>query len=136
MRKTAAVLLGIFISFAMLSAFDVLAGSLFTLPDIETADRATLAAAIAGIPLSAKTIVAGSWLLAALAGAWLALRIADWKAGGWIVTAVFLAANIYNQLMLPHPLWMQIASVAFPLLGGWFGQRLHRKPYPGEPLLG
>ena len=136
MRKTAAALLGIFIAFTIVSLFDVLAASLFTMPDIESADRTVLAAAIAAIPLSAKAIIASSWLLAPLGGAWAALRIADWGPGGWIVTAVFLAANVANQAMLPHPLWMQVAAVVLPLAGGWLGQRLHRKPYPGEALLG
>ena len=136
MRKLFAVIAGMFVAFAVLTAFDALDTALYPVPDLTSNDTAALAAVVAGLPLSAKLIVVISWLLAPLAGAWTALRILHWLPGGWIVTGLFLAANIANQVMLPHPTWMRILSVVLPLIGGWLGQRLHHKPYPGEPLLG
>ncbi|WP_188446007.1 hypothetical protein [Sphingomonas psychrolutea] len=136
MKKVFGVVAGIFVAFLLVAASDGISSALFPLVDVDTADPSVLAAYIAAMPIAAKLIVATGWLIAPLAGAWLALRIADWVPGGWIVTVVFLAAGVMNQFALPHPLWMQVCAVGLPLLGGWAAERIHRKPYPGEPLLG
>jgi hypothetical protein len=137
MRKLFAVAAGCLVAFALVALFDFVGSVLYPVSgDINTADRATLAALIVSIPLPAKLLMVAGWLASPLGGAWLALRIADGHWVGWLVTLVFLVAGLVNQAMLPHPLWMQICAVAMPLLGGWLAQKLHHKPYPGEPLLG
>lgn len=137
MRTVFATIAGCIIAFALVAGFDFVSASLYPVSgDIAAADPATLAALIAGIPFPAKLIMVAGWLIAPFGGAWLALRLSDWRFGGWIVTAVFLAGGLVNQVTLPHPLWMQVCSVVLPVLGGWLAQRLHRRPYPGEPLLG
>lgn len=137
MRIIFAIIAGIFVAFAAVAGFEGVSSALYPVSgDIAASDRATLVAVIAGIPFPAKLLVAAGWLVAPAMGAWLCLRIGDWVPGGWIVTGVFLAAGVAEQLALPHPLWMQLCSVALPVIGGALAQRLHRKPYPGEPLLG
>lgn len=137
MRKTIAIIVGTLIAFALIAGFEAVSSALYPVSgDIPATDHDTLVALVASIPFPAKLIVAAGWLVASFAGAWLCLRIGDWAIGGWIVTGVFLAAGLVEQFSFPHPLWMQLASVALPLLGGWLAQRLHHKPYPGEPLLG
>ncbi|WP_353203230.1 hypothetical protein [Sphingomonas sp.] len=136
MKKVFGVIVGIIVAFLLVAASDGISSALFPLGDVDTADPSVLAAYIAEMPIAAKLIVAAGWLIAPLAGAWLALRIADWLPGGWIVAVMFLAAGLLNQVALPHPLWMQVCAVVLPLLGGWVAARIHRKPYPGEPLLG
>lgn len=136
MKKIFGVIAGVIVAFLLVAASDWISSILFPIRGIDTSDPDALATYIAQMPLAAKLIVAGGWFIAPLAGAWLALRIADWPPAGWIVTAVFLAAGVMNQVALPHPLWMQVCAVVLPLLAGWIAQRNHRKPYPGEPLLG
>lgn len=137
MRRIFAIIAGIFVAFALVALFEGIGSALYPVSDdIASFDRATLIAVMASIPFPAKLIVAAGWLVAPFAGAWLCLRINNRPSGGWIVTGLFLAASLYEQLILPHPLWMQLCSVALPLLGGWLAQRLHHNPYPGEPLLG
>ena len=136
MKKLLGVIAGIVVAFVLVAGFDYLGSLLFSAGSIDLADADALAAYIADMPLAAKLIVVTGWSIAPLAGAWLCLRIADWAPGGWIVTAAFLVAGLFNQLALPHPLWMQVGAVVLPLLGGWLAQRSHSKPYPGEPLLG
>ena len=136
MKKFVAVVVGIAVAFLLVATSDWIGSWLFPIDNVNSADLGMLADYIAEMPNAAKMIIAGGWLIAPLAGAWLALRIADWLPGGWIVATVFLAAGLMNQFVLPHPLSMQIGAVVLPLIGGWLAQRLHRKPYPGEPLLG
>ncbi|CAN5821243.1 hypothetical protein BH11PSE6_BH11PSE6_00650 [soil metagenome] len=136
MRKILSMVLGAGAAMLVVAAFDALASYLYPLPVLESGDPDALAAVVAGMPLTAKWFVVAGWLAGALAGAWLALRISDWRPTGWIVTVVVLAGSIANIAMLPHPLWMQLCAVLLPVLGGAAGIWLHRKPYPGEPLLG
>lgn len=136
MKKLFAVIVGTLVSLFLVAASDWVVGVFFPIGDVDLADADALAAHIANMPFAAQIALASGWLIAPLAGAWFALRIADWKPGGWIVAIVFLLAGLVNQFALSHPLWMQCCAVLFPLLGGWIAQRLHRKPYPGEPLLG
>ena len=136
MRRILGTVLGVAAALGVLIALEALAHWLYPAPAFDTLNRAELAADMAAIPLPAKAIVAFAWLAAAFGGAWLALRVSDWHWAGWIVTALVVAGNIANLLALPHPLWMQALAILLPLLGGALAQRVHHKPYKGEPLLG
>ena len=137
MRKLTAIIIGSLVSLALVAAIESLSATLYPVSgDIAAADHATLLAMITGIPLPANLIIVAGWLIAPFAGAWLCLRIGDWPIGGWLVTAIYLVAAIAGQINVPHPAWMALCAVLFPLLGAWLAQRAHRKPYPGEPLLG
>lgn len=136
-RIMLAVVLGVALAIGIVAAIDTLNNLLYPLAiDIEVADRASLAGVVAAMPFAAKLLVVLPWFVAPACGAWLALRICDTRWSGWIVTLVVLAAAVATVAALPHPLWMQACAGVLPLLGGWVAQRLHRKPYPGEPLLG
>lgn len=64
------------------------------------------------------------WFLGALAGGWVGLRVAAERWAGWAIAACVLAATILNLALIAHPLWMIVAGVVAPLLGGWVAQRL------------
>lgn len=136
MRRTLGIVLGTAAALGILIALESLAHFLYPTPAFDTLDRADLAAQMAAIPLPAKGLVAFGWFAAAFGGAWLALRVCDWRWAGWIVAALLVAGNIANLLALPHPLWMQACAILLPLLGAALAKRAHRKPYRGEPLLG
>jgi hypothetical protein len=136
MRKVLGTLVGIAAAILIVAALEHVATMIYQLPSLDSADYETLKHVVGDMPLSAKLLIAAGWLLAPLGGAWLALRICDWRWSGWIVVLVILAGSIANILTLPHPIWMQLCASLLPVLGGWFGIRLHHKPYPGEPLLG
>ncbi|MEP9358857.1 hypothetical protein [Sphingomonas sp. KR3-1] len=67
---------------------------------------------------SAQAMTVGGWALGALAGGVAAVRVADWPASGWIVTLLASGFALSQALISPHPMWMQIAAVAAPLLAG------------------
>ncbi|QNA85918.1 hypothetical protein G4G27_19490 [Sphingomonas sp. So64.6b] len=137
MKKLLGTVLGAIAAITIVSLADWFAGTLYPLSgELDSADPDTTAAIIAGMPLPAKLLIVFGWFLAAFTGAWLALRVSDWRWSGWIVAVLVVAGGIVNILLLPHPLWMQGCAIVLPLLGGWIAGRLHHKPYPGEPLLG
>lgn len=137
MRKFFGCVAGMAAAMLIIFLIELIGSSLFPVDiDVQSADAATMARIIAEMPLAAKLFVVVGWALGSFGGAWLALRISDWRWSGWIVVALVLAGGIATLLALPHPLWMQVCAVLLPLLSGWLAQRLHHKPYAGEPLLG
>ena len=137
MRRILGIVLGVAAALAILAAIEAIAHWLYPVAlDYEALDRAALRRAVAALPLPTKLLVMFGWFAATFGGAWLALRVCDWRWAGWIVAAVLVAGNIANLLALPHPLWMQAAAIVVPLAGAWLARRVHHKPYKGEPLLG
>lgn len=137
MRKVLGIVLGIVAAILIILAVEAVSEWLYPIsPDLDVDDPAAMAAVIAGMPLPAKSLVAFGWLAGTFGGVWLALRISDWRPAAWIITLLTIAGGIFNLFQFAHPLWMQVATVVAPLAGGWLAVRLHRKPYPGEPLLG
>jgi MFS family permease len=73
-------------------------------------------------------IVAVAYFLSALAGGYLAARISGRSWAGWAIAGLVAAGAVGSLFQFPHPLWMQIASVAAPLLGGALAVRLAAVP--------
>ena len=137
MRRLLGIILGAVFAFAILAAIGWIADQFFPpVIDISVADETQFATLIADKSMPEKLFWVAPWLFGAFGGAWLALRVCDWKWAGWIVAGLMMAFAIANILDLPHPLWMQACAIVLPILGGWFAIRIHHKPYPGEPLLG
>ncbi len=91
---------------------------------LDPADPEDLKQMVASASVAAKAWVVFGWFAAVLAGGWLARRLSrkDWA--GWVIAGLILLGGIANIMMIPHPLWMQIAAIAAPLLGGWVVTRL------------
>jgi hypothetical protein len=137
MRIMLSILFGLAAAMLIIMAIEWGDDILYPFPGtVDTADPAALAAVMANMPLPAKIIVVAGWLLGALGGAWLALRISDRQWTGWVIVAAVVVGGVTNLIALPHPLWMQVCTFLMPVLGGLIAMRWHRKYYPGEALLG
>ena len=73
-------------------------------------------------------VVSAGYFLSALAGGHVAARLSRRRWAAWAIAALVLAGAIWSLFQLGHPLWMQIASVAAPLLGGAAAARLSEAP--------
>ena len=91
---------------------------------LDPADPEDLKQMVASASLAAKAWVVFGWFAAALAGGWLARRLSRTGWAGWVIAGLIVMGGVANIMMIPHPLWMQIAAVAAPLLGGWIVTRL------------
>jgi len=75
---------------------------------------------LASAPLAALLGLPLVWTIAAGAGAFAAAKIAGRAWAGWVVGALLFAATMANLFLIPHPLWMLIASViCVPLAAYW-----------------
>jgi sorbitol-specific phosphotransferase system component IIBC len=70
------------------------------------------------------------WFLGARAGAWLATHLSGHAWAGWALAGLVLLATLLNLVLITHPLWMIIAGIVAPILGGLIGQRLGARRLP------
>ncbi len=79
---------------------------------------------IATAPTMALLFPPIGWFTGAAIGGWAARSITRKPWAGWVIAGLVLIGGIINLFLIPAPLWMQIAAIAAPLLGGWVATRL------------
>jgi hypothetical protein len=119
LRIVGGVIAGIVACFVTISLVEYIGHQVYPLPAIDVRDREGLSAIIAALPFGALLFVAAAWFLGALVGGAVAARISGKRWTAWLIAVLVAIASIANVMMFPHPLWMQLAAVAGPLLGGW-----------------
>lgn len=85
---------------------------------------------IATAPTMALMFPPLGWFTGAAIGGWAAQSITRKHWAGWVIAGLVLVGGIINLFLIPAPLWMQIAAVAAPLLGGLVATKL----LTGEPV--
>lgn len=104
MRQLIGIIIGLVVGAAVMLGINWL-GARYTLP----------ASFVSETP---QVATVSGWALGALAGGVAAVRLGDWPMSGWIIVLAGIGYALAISLTSPHPLWMQIAAVAAPLLAG------------------
>jgi hypothetical protein len=129
-RSVLAVVTGLFLAGTIMVGIESINSSLFPLPaGVDPKDPEQLRAALATMPGQAFIGVLVGWILAALAGGWLAARLAPKSPRGHAlaVTAVLLIGAVVNMLKLPHPAWMWVLGVAGLAAAGLLAARIEER---------
>ena len=119
-RQLAGLAAGLTVAISTIAAVEAIGYQLFPPPtgyDMAAGSSETL-------PLETLVWPVIGWFLGAIAGSWVAVRVSGERWTGWAIAACVLAATVLNLVLITHPLWMIIAGVLAPLLGGWVGDRL------------
>jgi hypothetical protein len=125
LRTILGIVAGVVLAFVVIMALEMVSFVAFPPPaGLDPADPEDVKRIAAAAPMAAKVWVVFCWFAGALAGGWLARRLSRTGWAGWVIAGLIAVGGIANVLMIPHPLWMQIAAVAAPLLGGWIVTRL------------
>jgi hypothetical protein len=69
------------------------------------------------------------WLLAAVAGGWLAIQTSERPWTSWLVAASVLVGEMLDFALGRHAVWVMGMGAIAPVLGAWIAQRL-----PGRQL--
>ena len=126
-RSFGAVILGLFLSVLITVGFETLGNRLYPLPPgIDPRDREALKAFAAALPAGALLLVLAGWVVGAFCGTLVAGAVAGRArmAHAMIVALLLLATAVVNMAMLPHPVWMWVASVALLPLASYAAGRL------------
>jgi len=92
-------------------------------------------AALINAPAGALLFIALSWLVGGLVAGAVGKWFSDTSAGAWGAVTVLTVLTVSNIFIAPFPVWLEIASVAAPLIGGLIGSHLApvRTAVPGGP---
>ncbi len=126
LRAIAGTIIGVFAGVAAMVLIAYLGDLVYNVP-IESGAAGPVeqaASALSEAPLGAKLFIALSWFAGGLAGAWVGRAISLSSTIGWTVAALLAVVTLLNIFVVPFPVWMQIATVAMPLLGGLVASHL------------
>lgn len=126
MRAILAVIAGVIAGMAAMMAVSYFGDMLFPTPPAQVAggaiERAT--AAFANTPLQMRLCLVLAWFVGgAVAGIVAKLIVRDGRIA-WTAIAILTALTAVNIFILPYPVWMEIANILAPLLGGLVGNHL------------
>ena len=93
-------------------------------PEVQVTNPQSLRDYMATAPITSLLGLPATWTFAEFAGAFAGSKIAARVWVGWISGGLLFAATCLNLAMIPHPLWMLIASVVLVPLAVWFGAKL------------
>lgn len=120
-RIIGGVIAGIVVFITMLTVLELIAHQLF--PGARSAPSTGVLA-----------FVVAAYFLSALGGGIAAGRISRRHWTVWTIAVMVAAGAAYTLTTMAHPLWMQIASIAAPLLGGFAASRLSPRDDGGPDL--
>ena len=125
LRTILGIFAGVVLAFVVLMGLEMAGHAVMPPPPgLDPADPEDLKQMVASASMAAKVWVVFAWFVAVVVGGWAARRLSRKAWAGWVIAGLIVLGGVANIMMIPHPLWMQIAAVAAPLLGGWIVTRL------------
>ena len=126
MRATLAVIAGILAGMAAMIAVSYAGDLLFPTMAMRAPGGAIeqATAVFANAPLGLKLFLVLAWFVGGLVAGLVAKLIARDGRIAWIAIGILTALTAVNIFVLPFPVWMEIANVLAPLLGGLIGNHL------------
>jgi len=121
LKTVGGIVAGIVVFVVTLTVLELLAHQLFGSPS-------------RNMPAGLLAFVAFAYFLSAALGGGIAARISGQHWAAWVIAVLVAAGAAYTLTQLPQPLWMQIASVVAPLLGGLVASRFTGSK-PGDAAL-
>ena len=123
-RFVAGVVVGAVVAMVVVMLVESIGHVLFPPPaGIQAMDPADLAGVMAQIPAGALLMVLLAWAAGALAGGFVAAKIAAWRRplAALLVGGLLLAGGVWTMVYIPHPVWMMVLGVLLPLPAAWAG---------------
>lgn len=125
LRTILGIVAGVLVAFVVLMGLEMAGHAVMPPPPgLDPTDPEDVKQMVASASMAAKAWVVFGWFGAVVAGGWVARRLSRKGWAGWVIAGLIVLGGVANIMMIPHPLWMQIAAVAAPLLGGWIVTRL------------
>lgn len=126
-RTLLGVIAGLVAMIACVAAVEWLSAGLYPPPPgVDYHDPEQLRAAMPAIPWQAKALVVLAWTLGALAGGYVAARVARTHRRGaaLAIGALMLALVSISLVTIPHPAWMIALGLLLPLPLALLGREL------------
>jgi hypothetical protein len=126
-RSLAGTFAGVVTAFVLVLAIESAGLPLFPPPaGMDPLDTESIRQHLSEIHPGSFVMVLVAWTAAAIAGPWVARRVAG-DAPAWpslSVALLFLALCVYNLVVVPSPLWMKVAAIVLVPIATWLGFRI------------
>lgn len=136
-RSILGFLAGAIVAMCVIAAVEGLSSLMHPMPEgMDPRDTQQVRDFVATLPPSAFAMVILAWSLGALAGGWLAGRIAGRSTGihGMTVGLLLMLGAIVNMALIPgHPGWVWAGGILLPPAFGYLGGWLARPARPARP---
>ena len=123
-KSIIAVVLAVLLAGVVIAAVQFVNTQIFPLPPgVDFNDREAMSRAVSSMPTGGFVLLLLSYTLGALAGGWLAARMAPRRPllHAMIVGVLLLAAGVMNFVSIPHPLWVTVLGLLIFLPMSWLG---------------
>jgi hypothetical protein len=112
-RWVGAIVLGLIVAFAVTFGIELVNSQIFPLPPgTDYRDASAMRAAMAALPERALILVLVGWFAAAVAGSWVAVRVAQGdRKPAWVLGALLMIAAVANMRLFPHPIWFWVIGI-------------------------
>lgn len=123
-KSIIAVVLAVLLAGVVIAVVQLVNTQIFPLPSgVDFNDREAMSRAVSSMPTGGFVLLLLSYTLGALAGGWLAARMAPRRPllHAMIVGVVLLAAGVMNFVSIPHPLWVTVLGLLIFLPMAWLG---------------
>jgi hypothetical protein len=138
LRSILAVVSGIIVAFSVITIAGLVGHALWPAGDnVDFADRESVRAFIAKMPVAALVFVAVSDGVGTFVGAVAVAAIARRRKVTLAMTlgALVMAAGVGNLVLIPHPAWFWVADLAVYLPAAYAGARLASPRVSQQPEL-
>lgn len=126
-RSIAGILAGVVTAFVLVMAIESVGLPLFPPPaGMDPLNAESVRQHLQEIHLGSFIMVLVAWSAAAIAGPWVARRVAG-DAPAWpslTVALLFLVLCVYNLVAIPTPAWMKIGAIVLVPVATWLGFRI------------
>lgn len=123
-KSIIAVVLAVLLAGVVIAVVQLVNTQIFPLPPgVDFNDREAMSRAVSSMPAGGFVLLLLSYTLGALAGGWLAARMAPRRPllHAMIVGVLLLAAGVMNFVSIPHPLWVTVVGLLIFLPMAWLG---------------
>lgn len=93
-------------------------------PGLDVKDKEAMGAWIGGLPVGAFLLLLAGYALGSFAGGATSALISGTLRPALVTGGVLMLMGIANLFMIPHPLWLAVASLALYLPLAWLGARM------------
>ena len=126
-RSIAGIFAGFITAFVLVLAIESAGLPLFPPPEgMDPLNAESVRQHLAEIHAGSFVMVLLAWTAGAIAGPWVARRVAG-DAPAWpslTVALLFLVLCVYNLVAIPGPLWMKVGAIILVPIATWVGFRI------------
>lgn len=126
-RKILAVVAGVVVGAAVVWLVQLVGHRVVPMPaGMDPMDMENVRAHMTEIPAAAFVFVLVGYVLGALAGGYTAARLGRARGLALVAGTILMLFGILNVVLIPHPLWVTVATFLVFLPSAWLGGKLAR----------